>query len=224
MIADIIILSIVVLFMIIGFKRGIAKTLLNLAGLVITAISAYYLSTFLSQLIYDTFFKQNIISNLEQIIEQEGIEYAILNCFDAVPQWITVLVSFIVGVFGISIDEFEKNMTFSKDLSLTLAQNIEQTLGSVIVTVFGIILIIVIFILLFILVKKIIMLTLKVFNIPVIKQVNKILGGVLGAVEGIVLVWFAINVFYAIMSFTNPDVIENSAITGNLFRYFCMVL
>lgn len=224
MIADIIILSIVVLFMIIGFKRGIAITLLNLAGLVITAISAYYLSTFLSQLIYDTFFKQNIISNLEQIIEQEGIEYAILNCFDAVPQWITVLVSFIVGVFGISIDEFEKNMTFSKDLSLTLAQNIEQTLGSVIVTVFGIILIIVIFILLFILVKKIIRLTLKVFNIPVIKQVNKILGGVLGAVEGIVLVWFAINVFYAIMSFTNPDVIENSAITGNLFRYFCMVL
>ena len=38
MIVDIIIIAIIVLFVIIGVKRGLAKTILNLAGLVLTAV------------------------------------------------------------------------------------------------------------------------------------------------------------------------------------------
>lgn len=224
MIANIIIIATIVLFIIIGIKRGIAKTLLNLAGLIFTAITAYYLSSFLAQLIYDNFLKQTIISNLEQIIEQQGIEYAVLNCFDAVPIFITAILSLIFGLFGVSLEEFQKNMSFSKDVSLSLAENIEASLSSTVTTVLAIILIILLFIIILILVKKIIKLALKIFEIPVIKQINKLLGGLLGAVEGIVFLWFAINIFYAIMSFINPVMLDNSFISGDLFNFFCISL
>ena len=224
MISDIIIIATIVLFIIIGVKRGIAKTLLNLAGLIFTAIAAYYLSSFLAQLVYDSFLKQTIISNLEQIIEQKGAEYAVMNSFEAVPKWITAITTLFIGLFGVSLEEFQDNMKFSKDISLSLAQNIEATLSSVVTTVLGIILIIVLFIIILILVKKIIKLALVIFEIPVIKQINKLLGGLLGAVEGIVFLWFAINVFYAIMSFINPVLLSNSLISGQFSEFFCMVI
>lgn len=222
MVVDIIVLSVILIFIIIGIKRGIAITLLNLAGVILCAISAYYLSELLAQSFYDAFLKQTIITNVENIIEQNGLEYAVQNPFEAMPQWILSVLSLLLMIFGITIDEFEKNMAFSKDISLTIAQNIEITLNGLVISIFMIILVIILFIVLFFLIKKIIKLALNVFEIPVIKQINKLLGGLFGAIEGIVIIWFAINIFYAIIAFTSPDIIQNDAITGEVFKLFCL--
>ena len=222
MVVDLIVLSIILIFVIIGIKRGIAKTLLSLAGVILCAISAYYLSELLAQSFYDAFLKQTIITNIENMIEQNGLEYAVQNPFEAMPQWILTILTFILTLFGATIDEFEKNIAFSKNLSLTIAQNIEKTLSGLIISIFMIILTILLFIVLFYFVKKIIKLTLNVFEIPVIKQINKLLGGLLGAIEGIVVVWFAINIFYAIMTFTSPEIIQSEAIKGEVFKLLCI--
>ena len=113
MITDIIIVAVIVLFAAIGVKRGLAKTILNIAGLVLAAISAYYLSSFLSQLIYDAFIKQTVINNIQQIIEQNGIDYALSNCLEAVPQWINGILSFIIGIFGMSLNEYQNQLVLS---------------------------------------------------------------------------------------------------------------
>ncbi len=224
MIADLVIITAIVLFIIIGIKRGIAKTLLNLAGLVLTVISANYLSSFLAQFTYDTFIKQSVITNLEQIISENGIQYAIQNCFDAVPGWISGLLSAILSLFGTDLNGFEKHMNISYNASLSVAQSVEKSVSAVVIEVFGILLAIILFIVIFILVKKLIKLALKAFKIPVIKQINMLLGGVLGAVEGMIFVWLAVNIFFAVMAFTNPTLIESDYVTGNLFRFFCIVI
>lgn len=222
MITDIIIAAVVVLFTVIGVKRGLAKTLLNLAGLVVTAISAYYLSSFLSQLIYDAFLKQTIITNIQQIIEQNGIGYALSNCLEAVPQWINGILSFIVGIFGMSLSEYQNQLALSSDFSSSTSQAVENVLAPVVTSVFGMILLIVLFIIILIIVKKLVKLISKVFNIPVIKQINQLLGGIFGLAEGLLVVFIAVNIFTVVTEFSNPSLLNSELFSGAIFKFFSL--
>lgn len=222
MITDIIIVAVIVLFTIIGVKRGLAKTLLNLAGLVVTAISAYYLSSFLSQLIYDSFLKQTIVTNIQQIIEQNGIGYAISNCLEAVPQWINGILSFIIGIFGMSLSEYQNQLALSSDFSSSTSQAVENVLAPVVTSVFGMILLVVLFIIILIIVKKLVKLIAKVFNIPVIKQINQLLGGIFGLAEGLLIIFIAVNIFAIVAGFSNPDLLNSELFSGVIFKFFSL--
>lgn len=222
MITDIIIVAVIVLFALIGVKRGIAKTILNLAGLVLTAISAYYLSSFLSQFIYDSFLKQTVITNIQQIIEQNGIDYALNNCLEAVPQWINGILSFFAGIFGVSLDEFESQLIIPSDISSSTSQVVESAVAPVVTSVLSIIFVIVLFIIIFIIVKKLIRLALGVFNIPVIKQINQLLGGIFGLAEGLLVVFIAVNIFDIVTGYTNPALLSNELFCGAIFKFFSM--
>lgn len=222
MITDIIIVAVIVLFAIIGVKRGIAKTILNLAGLVLTAISAYYLSSFLSQFIYDSFLKQTVITNIQQIIEQNGIDYALNNCLEAVPQWINGILSFFAGIFGVSLDEFESQLIIPSDISSSTSQVVESAVAPVVTSVLSIIFVIVLFIMIFIIVKKLIRLASGVFNIPVIKQINQLLGGIFGLAEGLLVVFIAVNIFDIVTGYTNPALLSNELFCGAIFKFFSM--
>lgn len=222
MITDIIIVAVIVLFALIGVKRGIAKTILNLAGLVLTAISAYYLSSFLSQFIYDSFLKQTVITNIQQIIEQNGIDYALNNCLEAVPQWINGILSFFAGIFGVSLDEFESQLIIPSDISSSTSQVVESAVAPVVTSVLSIIFVIVLFIMIFIIVKKLIRLASGVFNIPVIKQINQLLGGIFGLAEGLLVVFIAVNIFDIVTGYTNPALLSNELFSGAIFKFFSM--
>lgn len=222
MIVDIIIIAIVVLFVIIGVKRGLAKTILNLAGLVLTAVSAYYISSFLSQLFYDMFIKQTVITNTQQIIEQNGIDYAVSNCLEAVPQWVNGIISFIVGAFGISLNEFQNQITVPANISSSASQVIESVLAPVVTSVLSIILVIILFIIILIIVKKLVKLVLRIFNIPVIKQINQFLGGIVGLAEGLLIVFIAVNIISMVAGFSNPDLLSNGMFNGGIFKFFAI--
>lgn len=223
MVADIIIVSIVVLFAVIGVARGLAKTLANFVGIVVTAIIAYYLSDFLSQFLYDTFIKETIIINLEQTIQQNGIDYAISNCFEAVPQWIMGMISTVGGLFGTSFEDFQNGIVISENLTSTAAQTIERTMEPVITTIFSSLLMFVLFIIVLIIVKKLVKLVVKLFDIPIIKQINQFLGGIFGIAEGCVIVFVAVNIFFAVAQISDSSMLDNQMITGTLFNFFCLL-
>lgn len=223
MIANILIIALVVLFTVIGEKRGFAKTLANFAGILITAVVSSYLADFLSQFIYDSFLKETVVSNLQQIIQQNGIDYAVSNCFDAVPTWIMGMISAVVGLFGTTTQELQGSLKISEGMSVAAAQSIEATIQPVVTSIFSSLLMIVLFLILIIIVKKLLKLVLKVFNIPVIKQINQLLGGLLGFAEGCVIVLIAVNIFYAVMIIADNSLINNEMVTGSLFNLFCLL-
>lgn len=222
MIADIIIIVTIVLFVLLGVRRGIAKTFFNIIGLVATVVSAYYLSQIFSQWIYDLFVKQTVITNLQTSINESGITSAFNNCLTALPDWVLGLLSGFCSIFGLNTDAISNSFKLPENISSVGATTIEGMIAPVITSLFAIILVIILFVIILIIVKKLIKLILRLFDIPVIKQVNKILGGVLGAVEGIVFMWIAVNVFYFIMFFTNPQVVSNNLVTGTIFNLLCL--
>lgn len=220
MLSNIIIIVIIAVFMLIGIKRGIAKTLLNVAGVIAAVMLSDFIATFLSDWIYDTFLRQNIINNLTEMIQNNSVTYAAENSVDALPAWIKGIVEFLTGLFGGTTSSIVDGVTFSNDLS-SVAAAIEKPLGAAVTAILSVILLIILFIIIFIFIKMLIRFALKFFKIPVIRQINQFFGGVLGVCEGIIFVFVAINIFYAIMSYTNPAILSLSYVTGDLFKFFC---
>ena len=58
----------------------------------------------------------------------------------------------------------------------------------------------------------------RVFELPVIRTVNRIFGGIIGALEGLVLTGFLANLLYVLLSCTNPAALDSRALFGGLFR------
>ena len=84
----------------------------------------------------------------------------------------------------------------------------------------GVVISIIIFIIIKILVKKLA----RVFKIPVVKQINKLLGGVLGLAEAAILVFFAVNIFSGVLEFSNPEMLNNPMISGAVFKFFSVAV
>lgn len=223
MIADIIIAAVILLFAAIGIKRGIARTLLGVLGMFATAALTYYLSDFFAGLVYDSFIKETVAGNINGFIAQNGIDYAASNCLGALPDWLYGIVSFAVSVFGVSIEQFQSDMDIiTGEAADSASAAIEQAVGSVAVSVFRAFFAIILFILIYILIRKLVRFALRAFELPVIRHANRFLGGILGTAEGIIVVWIAVNIFYAVMLLASPGVLSDELVCGRLFRLFCI--
>lgn len=219
MLADIIIVAVIVLFTIIGVRRGIARTILGIVGLFVTYAVAGGLSKWLSPLIYNSFLEQTVTENVNNYMSSYGFDYLIDNSISALPEWIRWLVS----LFGGSSENVVQYVSQSVSSAQTNAtQAVTQTLESLAVSALQIVLMIVLFIIVYIIVRKLIRLVSKVFKAPVLRQVNGFFGGVLGAVNGLLIAWIAVNVFGLIAQMTGNDIISNELIDGTLFRLFSL--
>ena len=56
------------------------------------------------------------------------------------------------------------------------------------------------------------------------KQINKLLGGVLGLAEAAILVFFAVNIFSGVLEFSNPEMLNNPMISGTVFKFFSVAV
>lgn len=217
MLADIIIAAIIVLFIIIGVKRGIARTILGIIGLFVTYVLANGLSKWLSQVIYDSLLEKTVVENVNGYMSSHGLDYLLDNSISALPDWTSGLLS----LFGGNSETVARYVSQTDDFSVFNAAGIvSETLETMTVSAMKIILMIVLFIVIYILVRKLIRLAAKLFEAPVLRQVNGFFGGVLGAVNGVLCVLIFVNVLCLISQITANDITSNELIDGFLFRLF----
>ena len=72
MVSDILIIVLIFLFAILGFRRGLARTLLNFAAMIASTVIANFLSDALAQAIYNSFIKQGVIEKIQTTISTQG--------------------------------------------------------------------------------------------------------------------------------------------------------
>lgn len=224
MVADIIIIAVFALLFFIDFKRGIAITILNVAGLALTGFLAYHISNFLASWVYTAFVQQTLTTNLQQMIDTQGINSAIANSFSALPNWVMGMLGFFLSIFGLDSSVYTNDFQVSNSAAAAVSTSVENLIQPVITGMFrlviGAVLSIIIFIIIKILVKKLAI----VFKIPVVKQINKLLGGVLGLAEAAILVFFAVNIFSGVLEFSNPEMLNNPMISGAVFKFFSVAV
>lgn len=223
MVADIIIIAVFALLFFIDFKRGIAITILNVAGLALTGFLAYHISNFLASWVYTAFVQQTLTTNLQQMIDTQGINSAIANSFSALPNWVMGMLGFFLSIFGLDSSVYTNDFQVPNSAA-AVSTSVENLIQPVITGMFrlviGAVLSIIIFIIIKILVKKLAI----VFKIPVVKQINKLLGGVLGLAEAAILVFFVVNIFSGVLEFSNPEMLNNPMISGAVFKFFSVAV
>ena len=224
MVADIIIIAVFALLFFIDFKRGIAITILNVAGVALTGFLAYHISNFLASWVYTAFVQQTLTTNLQQMIDTQGINSAIANSFSALPNWVMGMLGFFLSIFGLDSSVYTNDFQVPNSAATAVSTSVENLIQPVITGMFRLVLGVVISIIIFIIIKILVKKLVRVFKIPVVKQINKLLGGVLGLAEAAILVFFAVNIFSGVLEFSNPEMLNNPMISGAVFKFFSVAV
>lgn len=224
MVADIIIIAVFALLFFIDFKRGIAITILNVAGVALTGFLAYHISNFLASWVYTAFVQQTLTTNLQQMIDTQGINSAIANSFSALPNWVMGMLGFFLSIFGLDSSVYTNDFQVSNSAATAVSASVENLIQPVITGMFRLVIGVVISIIIFIIIKILVKKLARVFKIPVVKQINKLLGGVLGLAEAAILVFFAVNIFSGVLELSNPEMLNNPMISGAVFKFFSVAV
>ena len=224
MVADIIIIAVFALLFFIDFKRGIAITILNVAGVALTGFLAYHISNFLASWVYTAFVQQTLTTNLQQMIDTQGINSAIANSFSALPNWVMGMLGFFLSIFGLDSSVYTNDFQVSNSAAAAVSTSVENLIQPVITGMFRLVIGVVISIIIFIIIKILVKKLARVFKIHVVKQINKLLGGVLGLAEAAILVFFAVNIFSGVLEFSNPEMLNNPMISGAVFKFFSVAV
>ena len=224
MVADIIIIAVFALLFFIDFKRGIAITILNVAGVALTGFLAYHISNFLASWVYTAFVQQTLTTNLQQMIDTQGINSAIANSFSALPNWVMGMLGFLLSIFGLDSSVYTNDFQVPNSAAAAVSTSVENLIQPVITGMFRLVIGVVISIIIFIIIKILVKKLARVFKIPVVKQINKLLGGVLGLAEAAILVFFAVNIFSGVLEFSNPEMLNNPMISGAVFKFFSVAV
>lgn len=224
MVADIIIIAVFALLFFIDFKRGIAITILNVAGVALTGFLAYHISNFLASWVYTAFVQQTLTTNLQQMIDTQGINSAIANSFSALPNWVMGILGFFLSIFGLDSSAYTNDFQVPNSAAAAVSTSVENLIQPVITGMFRLVIGVVISIIIFIIIKILVKKLARVFKIPVVKQINKLLGGVLGLAEAAILVFFAVNIFSGVLEFSNPEMLNNPMISGAVFKFFSVAV
>lgn len=224
MVADIIIIAVFALLFLIDFKRGIAISILNIAGIAVTGFLAYHISNFLASWIYSSFVQQSLITNLQQMINTQGIDSAVANSFSALPSWAMGIFGFFLSLFGCDSSIYTNDFHIADSTVTTVSTSIEKLIQPIVTGLFQMLIGAVVSIIIFILIKILINRLAKIFRIPVVKQINQFLGGILGLAEAAILVFLVVNIYSGVLDLTNPEMLNSPMLSGAVFKFFSLVV
>lgn len=214
MILDLIIFGIILLLVIIGAARGIAKTLLNLLSVAAAGIFSYLAAGLLSNLIYTAFIGPSITNSVtDSMADSTAAAGAVVqDAIDGLPEFMVNIFSF----FGITTDALSKSAdTALNTAGTSAAQAVEIAVKPAVTGVLSIILIVLLFIIFLIICKKISKKLERLFHIPIVGTLNRILGGALGFLEGSAVCLIVIFVLKISMAVSGDPIISSELIDGS---------
>lgn len=167
-----------------GRKKGFVKTVLSLVSLIISFAVAQSLAAPVAAWANEAFAKEAVSSYVENYIEDSfensGIDYSSgLSSDENVPDEITAMLE----KYGVSFSDIAEGASQSVE---RLAEEIaEKILDAVLLPVLEAVAFLAIYIVCSLILKMLTGIVCTVFKLPVIKQINGLLGGILGAVKGV---------------------------------------
>ena len=198
MILDIITLIIIIIFMIIGLKKGAAKIFGSFFSVLISFAASVVLSHLLASIIYSTFIQAAIIKNINSVANDVGLVTASQKAselFSAFPAFVSNILAYFNVNEGVIADLF----------NTSAINNIESAFMAPVVAVISLILFLILFGFILFITKKLINLIVKIFRLPVIRILDSIVGMCIGVVEGALIIYILAMLISIIIPFTSGE-------------------
>ncbi|MBQ5398248.1 MAG: CvpA family protein [Ruminococcus sp.] len=221
MILDIILVAFATILVIAGIRRGIARTILNVASVAVSGVLAYFGSKLLSSWIYTQFISQSVTQSVSETVEGSAQNAQIISqeAVDQLPEFIKILLK---GL-GITCDSIAGSAYEAANNNAdSIAQTVDNSIAPVVISVLSAVLLVVLFIVFMFVCKLISRKLALIFELPVINSINRLLGGALGLVEGVAICYLAILVCRIILPLSadpiiTPEMIDTSVIFKTVY-------
>lgn len=206
-ILDGVVIIIFLLAVFLGYRRGFFKSIIQLVGCIAAALIASGLSTPLASGVYDQFISGSIEKSIEAQIKNAGagsVDTSLDGVLDDLPDAVTNALT----MFDLGTPEQIKNK-LQGSLNGTVTQISTQIEQKVVrpaaVSLLRVLCFFILFIVLMILAGLAASLVGKITRIPILRQTDGLLGAVLGAVQGVILVFVAVTLMSLIAASSKSD-------------------
>lgn len=215
-ILDIIFIALAVAMILLGAKKGLVKALLDGLSTIISGVIAYILSEPVAKFIYDAFVRGVVKGELKKGLEESGTDFA------SVSESVNALVSELpegalnlASKFGFNVNDAVSNIVNSApDSNETLVETLMTNIGdNIFITITEAVTMFALFIVVSIALTFVIrLLNGVVKKIPVVKQTNKLAGGILGLIKAVVIIFVISTVLVFVQSEELAPIINSSKI------------
>ncbi|MCL2884055.1 MAG: CvpA family protein [Oscillospiraceae bacterium] len=214
---DIVLVALFLLGVILGWRHGFIKTAVKIVGFFVALFVAFQLGGLLGGVVYDSAvappLHDAVVSRFDagSATAQDGVQAAL----DKLP-------SFMQSALASAGLPDAQTITAKLDVSADASANavssaIIKTLRPILGGLIGVVIGLLLFIGLYIIVCVLARVLNRVFKLPLLKQINGLLGAVLGLVQGAVFVLIAVTVLQLIANsggFVSRDDMANSRVAG----------
>ena len=218
---DGIILGVCLLCVLIGVQRGFIRAVVHFLGAVIAACLASALGGVLAQWLFDSLFRQAMVDKIGASLEGLGAE----NAAAAVEQVLASLPDFLVRALeeaGVTASSITGGIGAQTNQA---AQLITDYLSPVFVNFLKVLAVIVLFSLFMTLVRVLAGMVAKMLRLPIISQIDGLLGGIFGFLLAMVGVWIVVAALMVFMPMLDEGtqrqintLLDNSFLAGTLIR------
>lgn len=223
---DLIVVAIMALCAFLSAKRGFVRTVVELVGFILALYLAFTVSGAVANTLYNNTIEPAIVNTVTENVTNTAA-VTVDDTVNAVWEGLPAIVSNSASFFGVEAsavsDTINNQLSNTSDVS-AIAQTVAQkAVQPVVVPLIKSVLGTVLFIILMFVVKIFARLINRVFKLPLIGGINRLLGGILGLGKGLVIsaiICIAISTLIAITGkeflFFTKENIENSLLFGLL--------
>jgi hypothetical protein len=205
------------IFFIIGLKRGFTRSLFNLLGMVAAIAISLFLSSWLAEFLYTGFIKDSIIQNIQASIAKGDTDAIakVLYILSLVPSYMADVLS----SFGFNAGNLTSLFSLAPQKSTEI---IVQIISPLIIAFLKVIVFVLLFIILKILISMLSKFAGHITNIPLLHQVDIILGGAIAIVQCILALFVIMAILQAaakINAYSIPAVLDEAIKTSYIFSF-----
>lgn len=215
---DLTILILLVCFTYFGFKNGVIRGLTSFIGVILSIILSGYLSNIVANFIYYNLIDDIIISRVNNMVLQYGVE-GVLNNFNKIfSSMPTILQSFLL-YSGISQQIINQTIN---DTVVDIGFEVARVISPLIISVIRTISMSIIFTILMFFVRMISRNIKVIFKIPILKQCDRLIGAILGLSKCLLIFMFVTFIIKMLVPFmpSVPMIFFNETIDDTLvFKY-----
>lgn len=203
---DVTIVVVAGLFLWLGLKKGFFKSMVDLIIMILSVIVPYLFASSLAENYYHSFVHNNLISKINDILNQNGsaINSAknILALVEKIPNFLKID----AVTHGANVNDILKALNGYGDRSLVVANLLKPT----IIEVLSMVMFAILFIVTFVVLKILFKFVFKLPRIPIFGLIDSILGLCMGALKFAVFMFVFVIIFKsALLIVPQNDVFKN---------------
>lgn len=221
-IVDILIVALV--FVIVGaaVKKGFVSTLIETFSFLISAFAASKLSPIVSGWAYDAFIRDTVEKNFNAALSEAAsgmsMQAKAEELLSNIPEGMIKLAE----LTGFNTENLIYSVSAQAATNDQLVQNlIDSVVYNVVIAVSQAVVFILLFIVFIIALGFISKLFKKVNKIPLIGKVNEILGGILGIIKAVIVVFVVCTVLYIVAGVMDKNAFVEAVVNSRIYSFIC---